>query len=145
MASALFNPLQQLLAIGSSDSQTGGPFSQPPLPVLHVSRFGVIPKRHHPGKWHLILDLSSPAGHSVNNSIAGEHFPLNNMDVDEITADMRLGRGSPMAKLDVQMHSTLYQSIQTIAGCRVLNEVLPFKSIWSCPSASGQLHISSHV
>ena len=50
MASALFNPFQQLLAIGSSDRQTGGPFSQPPFSVLHVSRFGVIPKRHHPGK-----------------------------------------------------------------------------------------------
>ena len=42
-------PLQQLLAIGSSVRQTGGPFSQPPFPVLHLSRFGVIPKRHHPG------------------------------------------------------------------------------------------------
>ena len=135
MASALFKPLQQLLAIGGSDRQTGGPFSQPPLPVLHVSHFGVIPKRYHPGKWRLILDLSSPAGHSVNNSIAGEHFPLHNMVVDEITAGMRLGRGSLIAKLDVQMHSILYQSIQRIAGCRVLNEVLPFMSMWSCPSA----------
>ena len=57
------------------------------------------------------------------------------MDVGEITLGMRLGRGSLMAKLDVQMHTTLYQSIQRIAGCRVLNEVLPFMSIWSCPSA----------
>ena len=57
------------------------------------------------------------------------------MDVDEITSGMRLGQGSLMAKLDVQMHTTLYQSIQRIAGCRVLNEVLPFMSIWSCPSA----------
>ena len=57
------------------------------------------------------------------------------MDVGEITSGMRLGRGSLMAKLDVQMHTTLYQSIQRIAGCRVLNEVLPFMSIWSCPSA----------
>ena len=74
MASALFNPLQQLLAIGSSDRQTGGPVSQPPHPVLHVSRFSVIPKRHHPGKWRLILDLLSPACHSVNDGIADEHF-----------------------------------------------------------------------
>ena len=57
------------------------------------------------------------------------------MDVGEITAGMRLGRGSLMAKLDVQMHTTLYQSIRRIAGCRVLNEVVPFMSIWSCPSA----------
>ena len=57
------------------------------------------------------------------------------MDVDEITAGMRLGKGSLMVKLDVQMHTTLYQSIQRIADCRVLNEVLPFMSMWSCPSA----------
>ena len=31
--------------------------------------FGVVPKNNQPGKWHLILDLSSPDGHSVNDSI----------------------------------------------------------------------------
>ena len=29
-------------------------------PGLRVSRFGVIPKPHQPGKWRLITDLSSP-------------------------------------------------------------------------------------
>ena len=99
-----------------------------------MSCFGVIPKRHQPGKWHLILDLSSPAGHSVNDGIAGKHFSLHRMDVDEITAGMRLGWGSLMAKLDVQMHTTLCQPIQSIAGCRVLNEVLPLMLMRSCPS-----------
>ena len=56
------------------------------------------------------------------------------MDVDEITVGVRQGRGSLMEKLDVQMHTTLCQSKQRIAGYRVLNEVLPFMSIWSCPS-----------
>ena len=79
------------------------PFSQPPLPVLHVSRFGVIPKRHQPGKWRLILDLSSPAGHNVNDEIVGEDCSLQYMKVDDIIAGiMRLGRGSLMAKFDVQ-------------------------------------------
>lgn len=29
---------------------------------IQVSRFGVIPKPNQPGKWCLILDLSSPDG-----------------------------------------------------------------------------------
>ena len=39
-----------------------------PLPKESLSRahFGVIPKPHQPGKWHLILDLLSPEGASVN-------------------------------------------------------------------------------
>ena len=105
MASALLNP-QVIDSYLQSEVQTGrvaGPFSQPPLPVLHVSRFGVIPKRHQPGKWRLILDLSSPAGHNVNDGIAGEDYSLQYMKVDDIIAGiMRLGRGSLMAKFDVQ-------------------------------------------
>ena len=105
MASALLNP-QVIDNYLQSEVQTGrvvGPFSQPPLSVLHVSRFRVIPKRHQPGKWRLILDLSSPAGHSVNDGIAGEDYSLQYMKVDDIIAGiMRLGRGSLMAKFDVQ-------------------------------------------
>ena len=37
---------------------------------LQISRFGVIPKPHQPGKWRLITDLSSPEGSSINNRIA---------------------------------------------------------------------------
>ena len=78
---------RQLLAIGSSDRQDPN----------------VIPKRHQPGKWHLILDQSSPAGHSVNDGTAGEDYSLQYMKVDDIIAGiMRLGRGSLMAKFDVQ-------------------------------------------
>ena len=46
MASALLNP-QVVENYLPSDDQTGkvaGPFPQPSLPVLHVGRFGVIPK-----------------------------------------------------------------------------------------------------
>ena len=40
---------------------------------IHASSFGVIPKRHQPGKWRLILDLSRPRGSSVNDGISREH------------------------------------------------------------------------
>ena len=40
--------------------RVAGPFSSSPFPRLHISSFGVIPKKGQPGKWHLIVDLSSP-------------------------------------------------------------------------------------
>ena len=49
---------------------------------------------------NLILDLSSPAGPSVSDRIAGEDYSLQYMKVDEIIAAiMWLGRGSLMAKI----------------------------------------------
>ena len=36
------------------------------MPEIHISS---IPKRNQPGKWRLIVDLSNPEGHSVNNGI----------------------------------------------------------------------------
>ena len=65
MVSALLHPqvIDNYLQLEvQKTGRVAGPFSQPPLSVLHVSRFGVIPKRHQPGKWRLILDLSSPVG-----------------------------------------------------------------------------------
>ena len=37
--------------------------------LVHVSKFGVIPKKHQPGKWRLIVDLLSPDGVNVNDFI----------------------------------------------------------------------------
>ena len=51
-----------------------GPAISPPLTDLHVSRFGVIPKKD--SGWCLILDLSFPFDHSVNHGINKEDFPL---------------------------------------------------------------------
>ena len=50
----------------------------------HISPFGVIPKKHHPGKWYLILDLSSPEGHSVNDGIGKESLSVQCVTVDDI-------------------------------------------------------------
>ena len=47
-----------------------GPFDPKQYPYIHTSRFGVIPK-NTPGKWRLIVDLSSPEGRSVNDGIRG--------------------------------------------------------------------------
>ena len=80
-----------------------GPFSIAPIPNLHISRFGIIPKKYQPGKWWLILDLSSPVGLSVNDGIPKESFSVQYMKVDNvINGIMSLGGGSLVAKFDVE-------------------------------------------
>ena len=70
------------LAADLAAGRLAGPFDHPPIPSLQVSPFGVIPKNHQPGKWRLILDLSSPAGHSVNDGIPKDPYSLKYVTVD---------------------------------------------------------------
>ena len=50
--------------------------------VTHISYFGVISKCHTLNKWRLIINLSHPAGHSVNDSIPNKLRSLSYMVVD---------------------------------------------------------------
>ena len=84
-----------------SSGRVAGPFPVPLLPSLHISRFGVIPKNNQPGKWRLILDLSSPEGQSVNDGIPKPRFTVQYVLVDAFIDGMSLGRGTLMAKFDV--------------------------------------------
>ena len=71
--------------------------------LIHCSPFGVIPKKNKPGKWRLIVDLSSPSGHSVNDGITKELATLNYVSIDEIVDQVLLwGRGSLLAKMDIK-------------------------------------------
>ena len=79
-----------------------GPFPVSPLSSLHISRFGVIPKNNQPGKWSLILDLSSPEGQSVDDGIPKPPFTVQYVSVDSfIDGIMSLGQGTLMAKFDM--------------------------------------------
>ena len=49
-----------------------GPFPPASLGDIQVSPLGVVPKKGW-NKWRLILDLSSPEGHSVNDGIPPAH------------------------------------------------------------------------
>ena len=85
-----------------SCGRVAGPFSTPPFTDLHISRFGVVPKNNQPGKWCLILDLSSPDGHSVNDGIPKAPFSIQYVTVDSfINGIMPRGRGTSLAKFDV--------------------------------------------
>jgi len=69
---------------------------------IHISPFGVIPKRHKPGKWRLILDLSSPEGKSVNDGIHKDTCSLSYTSVDEVVeCILMVGKGALLAKMDV--------------------------------------------
>ena len=70
---------------------------------VHCSPFGVIPKKGRPGRWRLIIDLSSPENHSVNDGISKDLASLSYMSIDSVIAVvMEMGRGTMLAKMDVK-------------------------------------------
>ena len=72
------------------------------LQICISAVLGVVPKSNQPGKWRLILDLSSPVGHSVNNGIPKSPFSIQYVTVDAfIDGIMARGRGTLLAKFDV--------------------------------------------
>ena len=83
--------------------RVAGPFPSPPLPNLQVSSFGVIPKKGQPGKWRLIVGLSSPHGSSVNYGIDPGEFSKHYIHLDQIINLIAKNRpGTLMAKFDVE-------------------------------------------
>ena len=82
-----------------------GPLDAQEVQGIQISRFGVIPKPHKPGKWRLILhvDLSHPNGAAVNEGISKELSTLSYVTVDDIVdAILSLGQGALLAKIDIR-------------------------------------------
>lgn len=72
------------------------------MPAVHTSPFGVIPKKHKPGKWRLILDLSSSTGLSVNDGIDKDLCSLAYTSIDEVVkCIISQGQGAMLAKIDI--------------------------------------------
>ena len=70
--------------------------------LIHTSSLGAIPKKHS-DKWRLILDLSHPAGHSINDGIEKPACSLSYIIVDEVVQKVLLpGRGCQLAKIDIE-------------------------------------------
>ena len=70
--------------------------------LIHTSSLGAIPKKHS-DKWRLILDLSHPAGHSINDGIEKPACSLTYIRVDEVVQKvLLLGRGCQLAKIDIE-------------------------------------------
>ena len=80
-----------------------GPFLPDAIPDGDVTRFGAIPKNHQPNKWRLIVDLSYPTGHSVNDGISPPLCSLYYVTIDDAVHQIfTLGKGCLLAKIDIQ-------------------------------------------
>ena len=74
----------------------------PAIPI-HISPFGVIPKKSKPGKWRLIIDLSSPMGWSVNDGIEKELCSMSYVSIDQVVdCVLSFETGALMAKIDIK-------------------------------------------
>ena len=80
-----------------------GPLKQGSVVELQINPFGVIPKGHTPGKWRLIVDLSSPQGSSINDGILIEACSVTYITCDEVADKVgTMGRSTMMAKVDLK-------------------------------------------
>ena len=78
-----------------------GPFPRCPLHNFRTSGLGVVLKKN--GKWRMILHLSAPEGHSINDYISKDEFSLHYSTIDDAVALLgKFQRGALMAKLDLQ-------------------------------------------
>ena len=105
MKSAKDHPevVQDYLQAECTEGRVLGPLNPLEWPYVHISKFGVIPKRHQKSKWRLIVDLSHPDGVSVNDGIRCDLCSLSYSRVDDVAQTiLSLGRGAALAKIDVK-------------------------------------------
>ena len=105
MEGALLHPevVKDDLAAEVLSHQIAGPYDKNSCPDAHISRFGVIPKRHQQGKWRLIIDLSYPKLHNVNDGIPKHLCSITYVMVDDtITKILESGQDTIIAKVDIK-------------------------------------------
>ena len=80
------------------------------------------PKKHQPGKWRLITDLSFPEGASVDDAIDSSLCSLVYTSVEQVAeVALKLGPGSLLAKLISSLCTDLSESTLLIGTCLVWN------------------------
>ena len=96
--------------------------------ICHISPFGVIPKKSKPWKWRLILDLSSPSAHSINDGIAKESAGLSYVSIDDVTTCiLQVGRGAILTKIDIKhayRNVPVHPEDRCLLGMAWKNEIL---------------------
>ena len=105
------------------------------IPGTQISPLGLVPKKNKPGKWRLIMDLSSPPGESVNDGISSELSSVSYTSLDHLASlVLLLGRGSLLVKADIQEAYRMvpvHPQDQPLLGvqwngCIYLDKMLPF-------------------
>ncbi len=83
-----------------------GPLSIEEFPFVHISRFGVIPRvipKSTPGKWRLIVDMSSQEEGSINDGIQETMCSLSYATVEDATQGIvNYGTGALLIKIDIR-------------------------------------------
>ena len=78
-----------------------GPFDSPPIANLQCSGVGVIPKKT--GGCRMIMHLSAPRDHSINDGILKEDFSLHYSTIDDAVQMIhQLGSNTLLAKIDIK-------------------------------------------
>ena len=103
-------------------------------PGIQISPLRVIPKKNKPGKWRLIVDLSSPSEFSVNDGISKELSSLHYTSVDHLaTLVASVGRGALLVKADIKAYRSIpvHPHDQQLLGVRwqdhcYVDRMLPF-------------------
>ena len=73
------------------------------MPLVHTSPIGLVPKGYQVNKWRMIVDLSSPAGSSINDGISDDLCSMLYSSVDNTIHIIReLDRGTQLVKLDIK-------------------------------------------
>ena len=78
-----------------------GPYPSPPCPRLQCSGVGLVPKKS--GSWRMIMHLSAPTDHSINDGISKEMFSLRYSTIDDACRLIATtGHGAFLAKIDLK-------------------------------------------
>ena len=103
--------------------------------LAHWSPIGMVPKDHQPGKFRLIINLSTPMGGSVNEGIDPNLTSLTYPRVEDAVRLIKAaGPGASMAKLDLKAayrHVPVHPDDQSLlairwGGTTYLDTALPF-------------------
>ena len=145
MVSAALHPqvVEDYLSKECSAGRIVGPLPLQEFSFVQISPFGVIPKST-PGKWRLILDLSSPHGKSVNDEIDKRLCSLTYTKVDEVANYvLQKGRGTLLAKIEAYRIVPVHPQDRVLLGMRwdeqlYVDTALPF-SLHSAPKIFGAL------
>ena len=79
-----------------------GPLLRPLHTSVHTSLIGLVPKSQA-NRWRMIVDLSFPKDHSVNDGISPDLSSISYASIDQaIQHILRLGRGAELVKLDLK-------------------------------------------
>lgn len=106
--------------------------------------FCIVPKKHQPGKWLLIMDLSYFRGTSVNNGVELELCSMSYISVDVVVCKVLAGGPvTRLANFDVEgVYRTVpvYPEDRLLLGMRwrdklYVNKVVPF-GLRSAPKIS---------